>query len=297
MSSVETLIIILHYGSVEDTLECIASLERSVRSSFDIIVINTDAHGEPESILAENYPTVGYRDAGPATGFAAGNNIGLQFSLERGYRFSLLLNNDTVAEEDFLQPMVDLLTREPAIAMAGPAIYHHSDTQQLWSCGGWVNRWSGSMAGNRSLDNFRGDYADVDYLPGACVLVRNEVLSGRGLMSEEYLLGVEEADWAIQAQRHGFRVVACPRARVLHKVGMSSRRTPEFVYNSFRNRFVFLRRQFGFPMHPILAASLLVEKMFASDRTRVLCLRAFTDHWKYRTIRRGHLDAVRDEFS
>ena len=296
MQSVETLIIILHYGSVEDTLECIASLQQFVRSSFDVMVINTDSSPEAGSTLRLQYPGVIYHDAGSGTGFAAGNNIGLEYSLKHGYRFSLLLNNDTVAEEDFLQPIAELMTKEPRIAMAGPAIYHYSSKEQLWSCGGWVNRWTGSMAGNRSLRNFRGAYEDVDYLPGACILLRNEALRVIGLMSEDYFLGVEEADFAIQAQRHDFRVVACPGTRLLHKVGMSSRRTPEFIYNSFRNRFLFLRRQHGFLLRNLLITGVLLKNLFPWSPVGALCFRAFIDHYKFQAIHRRHLEAIRADY-
>src|SRR6266849_5443170 len=105
MANAETLVIILHFGSIEDTVACLDSLHRSVVSPFDVFVVNNGPGKEVESILKAKHPNVIYHNAGLETGFAAGNNIGLRYSLERGYHYSLLLNNDTIAERDFLQPL------------------------------------------------------------------------------------------------------------------------------------------------------------------------------------------------
>jgi GT2 family glycosyltransferase len=174
MEATKTLIIILHFGSVDDTLECLESLRRFVASPFDVFVVNNESDTQVEAILKGRYPNIIYHNAGRETGFAAGNNIGLRFAIQRGYRYSLLLNNDTVADEDFLQPLTDLLEQDPTIAMAGPAIYYYGNSNRVWSCGGWIRTWSANIGGITNIGQFGSCSADVDYLPGACILVRNE---------------------------------------------------------------------------------------------------------------------------
>jgi GT2 family glycosyltransferase len=295
MDDAKTLIIILHFGSIEDTLACLDSLRRSVVSPFDVFVVNNGPDKAVESILKASHPDVIYHNAGLETGFAAGNNIGLRFSLERGYRYSLLLNNDTIAEQDFLQPLTQIMEKDQSIALAGPAMYFCNHKEQLWSCGGWIRWWSGHVGGITDLGQLRSDVADVDYLPGACILVRNSALGKIGLMSEEYFLAYEEADWAIQARRARFRVVACAKSVLLHKGGVSSRFAPELTYNSFRNRFLFFRRQCRVPLSWFLTVCVLASGLRKNSLARRLCWRAFKDHIKYRHIRRSHLDAVRVE--
>jgi GT2 family glycosyltransferase len=295
MDNATTLIIILHYGSIEDTLTCLNSLRRSIISPFDAFVVNNGRDQEVESTVKTNHPETLYHNAGPETGFAAGNNIGLRFSVEHGYRYSLLLNNDTVAERDFLQPLMKVMEQDQAIAMAGPAMYLYNNKEQLWTCGGRIRQWSGHINGITDIGQLRSDATDVDYLPGACILVRNNALGKIGLMSEEYFLGYEEADWAIQARRARYRVVACAKSVLFHKVGVSSRFTPELVYNSFRNRFLFFRRQFRMPLSWILIACVLASGLRKNSLSRRLRWRAFKDHLKYHDIRRSHLNAVRVE--
>src|SRR5713226_5136262 len=183
MDNARTLIIVLHYGSIADTLACLDSLRRSVASPFDVFVVNNGPDKEVESILKASHPDVIYHNAGLETGFAAGNNIGLRFSLERGYRYSLLLNNDTIAEQDFLQPLTQIMEKDRSIAMAGPAMYFYSNKQQLWSCGGKINWWSGRLGSETTPEQMPSRGMEVDYLPGACILVRNAALAKIGLMS------------------------------------------------------------------------------------------------------------------
>jgi GT2 family glycosyltransferase len=174
-------------------------------------------------------------------------------------------------------------------------MYFYNNKEQLWGCGGWICWWSGHVGGITDLGRLRSDAADVDFLPGACILVRNNSLGKIGLMSEEYFLAYEETDWAIQARKASFRVVACPKSVLFHKVGVSSRFTPELTYNSFRNRFLFLRRQYPFVVSLLLSCCVLLNGLRKDPLARKLRWRAFKDHFKYRQIRRSHLDAVRAE--
>src|SRR5947209_19125092 len=129
MDNARTLIIVLHYGSIADTLACIDSFRRVIAWPFDVFVVNNGPDKEVESTIKASHPDIIYYDAGLETGFAAGNNMGLRFSLKCGYRYSLVLNNDTIAERDFLRPLINLMEKDQAIAMAGPAMYFYSNKE------------------------------------------------------------------------------------------------------------------------------------------------------------------------
>ena len=64
MATAETLVIILHFGSIEDTLACVDSLRRSIVSPFDVFVVNNGPDKEVESILKASHPDVIYHNAG-----------------------------------------------------------------------------------------------------------------------------------------------------------------------------------------------------------------------------------------
>src|SRR5438270_4986818 len=185
MDNAKTLIIILHFGSIKDTLECLDSIEHSITSRVDTFVVNNGPDQNVESLLRVKHSKIIFHYAGPETGFAAGNNIGLRFSLEHGYRYSLLLNNDVIVEQDFLRPLIDTLDTSPDVALAGPAIYYYENADRLWSCGGRIRWWSGGLGGFTKISDPDVELIDVDYLPGACILVRNTALNEIGLLSEE----------------------------------------------------------------------------------------------------------------
>src|SRR5438309_8746485 len=93
----------------------------------------------------------------------------------------------------------------------------------------------------------------------------------------------------------GFRVVACRKSVLFHKVGISSRFTPELIYNGLRNRFLFFRRQFPAPLSSILTFCVFINAVREHWEDRRICCRALKDHWRYSTIRRDHLESVRNE--
>jgi hypothetical protein len=260
---------------------------------IDILVVNNGPDRDVGPFLKNKFSDVIYHYAGRETGFAAGNNIGLRYGFDHDYDYTLLLNNDTIAEQDFLSPLIAVMEEDETVAMVGPAIYYYQDRKRLWSCGGKINWWNGGLGGETSVSKESAGLANTDYLPGTCILARIEALRKIGLMSEAYFLGVEEADWAIKARRAGFRVVACPGAVLLHKVGVSSQFTPELIYNGVRNRFLFIRRHFPPLVSWLLIWPVLANELRRHSQHRSLCWRALKDHFKYSDIRRSHLDAVR----
>jgi len=60
------------------------------------------------------------------------------------------------------------------------------------------------------------DVRDVDYVTGACMIVRREALADVGLMDEGYELYFEDQDWCYRMWRHGWRVAYVPQAQMIH---------------------------------------------------------------------------------
>ncbi|MGQ9894088.1 MAG: glycosyltransferase family 2 protein, partial [Roseiflexus sp.] len=119
------LIIILCYNGIADTLACLKSLQCVEYPSFDILVLdNASSDGTPETVRAQ-FPHVTVIENGANLGFAAGNNIGLQYALRHGYDYALLLNNDTEVAPDFLTRLIDVAVSDPTIGAVGPTITYY----------------------------------------------------------------------------------------------------------------------------------------------------------------------------
>jgi N-acetylglucosaminyl-diphospho-decaprenol L-rhamnosyltransferase len=91
-----------------------------------------------------------------------------------------------------------------------------------------------------------GEEAQVDWLPGASMMIRREVFKSIGLMDEGYFLYYEETDFCLQARRANWSCWYVPQSRVMHIAGQSTgvtdrkavpRRLPQYWFNSRRRYF------------------------------------------------------------
>lgn len=192
-------------------------------------------------------------------GFAGGNNVGLQYALEKGDAdYIWLLNNDTVVTPDSLSRLVDCYTHDATqrVGLVGCKIkYYHLPEVIQCVAGSYYNKWLGysRQIGNHETD--RGQYDNIavrpDLINGACMLVSVPFLQSVGLLNEEYFLYFEEQDWAERARRHGFTLSYSTKAVIYHKEGTTigggqwrgNTRFSDFYFS--RSKLLFTERYFN----------------------------------------------------
>jgi len=283
------LVIILHYGKISDTRECLRSLCGVNYQPFSVLVIDNGTGSAESAHLCAEFSDVEVVTLDESVGFAAANNVGLELSLSRGFCYSLLLNNDTIVDPDLLSILCGAMQNDCRIAMAGPLMFFYSDRNAVWACGGTIDRFRIQIDGNRELAGIGNSPADTDYLPGACVLIRNAVLRETQLMPEQYYLGFEEAEFCLAAKRIGYRIVVCREAVLYHKVGMSSERVPKYRYNHLRSRFLFARCLHGRLLGGIFTFAICVSYLLRYPKDAALLRAALRDHLRYKAVKREHL--------
>lgn len=101
----------------------------------------------------------------------------------------------------------------------------------------------------------------------------------------------------MKVKRAGYKVMLEPKAHIWHKVGLSSKTTPELIYNSYRNRFLFFKRNFIFPLDLLLIIILVIAKIAQSKTNKKLSIEALFDHIKYKNIQEAHLVKVKQSES
>lgn len=212
-------------------------------------------------------------------GFAAGNNLAIQYALTQGScDFVWLLNNDTVVEPSSLNELVKSAI-DNSIGMVGSKLVHYYDPKFCQELGGAsYNKYFGLLRpiGAMLPLNDEIDSATVesvaDYFSAASLLVSRKYIDDVGLMSEDYFLYFEEIDWVKRAEGR-FRFRYCPRALIYHKhggsIGSSTRvieRSIVSEYFGFRSRIKFTRK-----FHPHLLLLVIINILFLSIPRRILC--------------------------
>src|SRR3712207_4987537 len=96
-------IVVLSWNGREDTLECLASLERMRWERLTTILVDNGSSDGTTEAVRERFPDAVVIRSEENLGFAEGNNVGIRAALEGGADYVLILNNDTIADEGLVE--------------------------------------------------------------------------------------------------------------------------------------------------------------------------------------------------
>ena len=161
--------------------------------------------------------------------------------------YVLLLNNDTVVDQDFLSELIKVAEKTDKVGFCGPKSYYYEFEGRkdvINFAGGSLNILKGQSysIGVNEIDYGQYDIIKtVEYVEGSCMLAKKEVLEKIGLLDTSYFAYWEETDWCMRAYNAGYKSVYVPKAKIWHKVSASID-SPTRIYYYNRNRFIFLKK-------------------------------------------------------
>jgi GT2 family glycosyltransferase len=219
-------VIVLTWNGKADILECLKSLQNLAYPNTKILVVDNASEDGTAEAIHSLFPGFELICNGSNLRFARGNNVGIDYSLRRGADYVLLLNNDTVADHDFLSHLVETAESDKKIGIVGPKIYYYDKPRRIWFAGGTINWWTGGVAHAGIREEDKGKYdvtTEVDYITGCCMLVKREVIDAVGMLDARYHMYVEDVDWCVRAMRAGYKLVYVPSSKVWHKLSASTK--------------------------------------------------------------------------
>jgi GT2 family glycosyltransferase len=236
-----TWVIVLNYNGRDDTLALLASL--AVVNAVVLMVDNGSSDGTVAAVQAA-YPAVRVLDTGANLGYSGGNNVGIAHALAAGAEVIVVLNNDTLVEPGFLEPLVAVVAHDPVAA--APDIRYADDQETSWYRGAVLDPRS---ARPRHLQPAEQSPAvgiiPTDLLTGCCIAASANTWRSVGLFDDQYFLIFEDSDWSMRAAAVGIRTVVIPASRIHHKVSRSFRGSTHATYYFTRNGLRFSRKYLG----------------------------------------------------
>lgn len=250
-----------------------------------VVVDQESVDGSPEMVAAE-FPQARLVVQRPNLGFAGGNNVAYRHA--RG-RYFLLLNSDTVVRPGWLTELVRYADAHPRAGLIGPKLLNPDGTLQ-YSCRRFPSLGAGLFRHTplewlAPKNRFVGDYLmrdwdhnqprEVDWLSGACMLARREMIEEIGPLDDGYFMYFEDVDWCRRAHDAGWEVHYVPEPVVLHEIGRSSDRRPrrmivmhhESAYRYFRRHSRLGR---SLPGRVLLAAGLGLRALLTLARNEMI---------------------------
>ncbi len=218
-----------------------------------IVLDNASSDGSPD-MVRQRFPRVRLIASDTNLGFVRANNRGVAASTGR---YILLLNPDTEVPSGTLAGMVTHMDQHPDIGVLGPkllcsdgqvqssrrrfptlatAFLESTVLQQWFSHSRLLQRYY-------MQDKSDDEEQDVDWLVGACLLIRRETWDQVGPLDENIFMYSEELDWCRRAKTAGWRIVYVPWARVVHHEGQSSSQVVPARHIYFQSSKVYYFRK------------------------------------------------------
>jgi GT2 family glycosyltransferase len=214
--------IVISFNTREMTLECLKALEATLEGvNSEIIVVDNASTDESVEAIRDNFPRVQIIAQETNAGFGAANNEAMRVA--KG-RFFLLLNSDAFPERMAVPALLAFMNENPRAGAVGPRLLNGDGSLQI-SCHPFPSPLFAWMENLWLTRGYRGWAHDrvrrVDFLIGACLLVRRETYEEVGGFDETFFMYSEEADWERRMRDAGWERVFVPTARVTHLGGAS----------------------------------------------------------------------------
>lgn len=241
-------IIIVNYNTGALTKACVESLlSQPLPPRTEIIVVDNASHDDSVPFLRSDFPEI--------TVIANQRNVGLAAAVNQGItaaqgEFYLILNPDIIALPNSVASLLTYMQQHPDVGIAGGKLLSPNGSTQ-YSCYRYYRpmtivyrrTWLGKTAlGRAEIDRFlmkdfdRQTTRDVEWLMGACLMVRAEAVKKVGGMDERFFLYFEDVDWCRRFKAADYRVVYFPDAEFSHYHQRSSEQGT--LFSIFTNRAV-----------------------------------------------------------
>lgn len=255
-SAVDISIVVVNWNTRDELRACLKSVAAESAVSSEIILVdNASSDGSVEMVRA-GFPQVKLIENSANLGFAKAANQGIAAS--RG-RYVLSLNPDAEAKPGALSALVRFGDENPKIGIFGPKILN-LDGSVYYSCRRFPTLAAGFFR-NTILGKFfpRNTYLmdylmagwdhsqtkEVDWVSGAALVMRRELLDDIGAMDERFYMYCEDVDIAYRAKQKGWRVAYFPGAVIVHARARSSDKNPNRMIVEFhKSMYRFFKKHY-----------------------------------------------------
>jgi N-acetylglucosaminyl-diphospho-decaprenol L-rhamnosyltransferase len=248
-------LIVLNWNTRDLLAHCLDSIEQHKGElQLEIIVVDNASTDGSQAMLKQRYSQLRLISNQQNVGFAKANNQAMRVA--HGEYF-LLWNSDAFATPEAIQNLLHLAEKNPRAGIVGAQLRNADNTfqasysrfpnqlREFLILTGLGRTLFGHAYPSLGPEEEKGPQI-VDYVEGACLLVRRQAFQDVGGFDEGYFMYAEEVDWCYSMAKHGWQVWYQPEARVIHLGGASSagRRTHREA-DLYRSRIRFFRKHYG----------------------------------------------------
>jgi hypothetical protein len=262
-------VIIVSFNTRDLLRDCLHTLMHEIATlPHEIIVVDNASRDGSAAMVATEFPLVRLVRSDQNLGFAAANNRG--FALARG-RYVILLNSDAFPREGAIRRSVEHMDQHPQAGLGGGRLIGRDDSAQpsgrmfpsilneLLTLSGLAARHPESRLMGRGDRTWADPTlpAQVDWLPGAYIIIRRDLLERLGYFDERFFFYYEEVDLCRRIKGAGYQVWYWPDVVVVHLGGESARTVkghrastgavPQLTLWQMRSQLLYYRKHHSAP--------------------------------------------------
>lgn len=197
------------------------------QAEFEVVVVDNDSRDGSVEMVRDRFPQVKLIAAEENLGHHRGNNLGIRNSTGK---YILILNTDIAVLDNAIDQMRAFMEAHPQIAFLGPKL-RNPDGSVQFSCLRFPTRfvpiYRRTFLGQLPFARKKIDYylmkdfdhnatRPVDWILGACVMVRREATAQVGLMDEELFLYFGDVAWCLKFWAVGYQVWYLAPVEIVH---------------------------------------------------------------------------------
>jgi len=236
VNNIDLSIILVNYRTKALLIDCLHSIYRETSTlKFEIIVVDNASGDDSKQTILDEFPRVIWIQMDNNSGFSRANNEGIRKSSGKKI---LLLNTDTIIKDRAIEKVVSLFENDKEYQACGVQLLNEDGSHQISGAQvmigglntllalpylGRIIRFLGYRAKVKkpSIENVPVKL-DVDWIIGAFLMVRSEVLNKSGLLDEDFFMYSEEMEWCARIKKNG-KLCLYGEPKIIHFGGGSSK--------------------------------------------------------------------------
>lgn len=272
-------IIIVNYNVREFLDNALVSIFKAAKDlSHEIIVVDNASDDGSVELLRSKFPGVKLIANSTNLGFASANNAALR---QAKGKYILLINPDTIVQEDTFLVMIDFFEKNPDVGMAGCKILNPNGTLQIACRRSFptpmvaftkIIGLSSLFPNSRIFSRYNLTYLnsdetyEVDAISGSFMMLRRQVYETVGGLDEEFFMYGEDLDWCYRIQKAGWKIFYVHATQIIHYKGESTKRSDlDEIRIFYQAMHLFVKKHVSHSLTGrfLLRSSIAIRTLFA----------------------------------
>jgi len=239
-------IIIVSFNTKKLLQNCLKSVFSQTKGiDFEVIVVDNASKDGSAAMVKKEFPRAKLIQNQRNLGFAKANNKGIK---QAKGEWLLLLNSDTKIINNALAKLVNFAQKQPGLGIAGPRLLNVDHSPQLSTAPFYTLPITAIslFKGDRWLRQSPEKIKKVDWVSGACFLIKKQVIQKIGFLDEKFFMYVEEMEYCYRAKKNGFLTFFYPGSEVLHfERGSSVDGKEKAILSIYKGLIFFYKKHFA----------------------------------------------------